>query len=261
MPRSKSKSSTKVMTVQAVKDIVREEMKETQEEKIAVIGEANTTVDTPNIPSGDVSASSNFVRLFPNISQGTGQYNRRVGNEIRLRELSIEMLLSYATQTGQNNYRDQAIGVRVMILRQKDNNDYNGFVEDAQTSKLLENGSIVSPGPSNFSGTTINLCQKINREQFSVKYDKVHYMERAREFSSDSTTRQFYTPPRPKFVKKRLTFGKKGLKLTFGDSSSESPTGFPYLLVIGYASSIDSGSASNNLIEYTYSAKAKFTDA
>lgn len=256
-PKGKGKQTL----AKKVKAIVRDELKETQEMKIAVIGEANTTVDTPSIPSGDVSASSNFVRLFPNISQGTGQYNRRVGNEIRLRELSLEMLLSYGVQTGSGNYRDQAVGIRVMILRQKDNNDYNGFVEDSQTSKLLENGSIVTPGPSNFSGTTINLCQKINREQFSVRYDKVHYIERAREFNSGGGQLQFNTPPRPKFVKHTLRFGKKGLKLTYGNSASESPTNFPYLLVIGYASSIDSGVASNNLVEYTYSAKAKFTDA
>lgn len=255
------KGKGKQTLAKKVKAIVRDELKETQEMKIAVIGESNTTVDTPNIPGGDVSASSNFVRLFPNISQGTGQYNRRVGNEIRLRELSIEMLLSYATQSGTGNYRDQAVGVRVMILRQKDNNDYNGFVEDAQTTKLLENGSVVTPGPSNFSGSTINLCQKINREQFSVRYDRVHYMERAREINASGSQLQFNTPHRPKFVKHTLRFGKKGLKLTYGNSDSEAPTNFPYLLVIGYASSIDSGTPASSLIEYTYSAKAKFTDA
>eukprot|EP01047_Picozoa_sp_COSAG01_P144091 COSAG01_NODE_75869_length_192_cov_27.247312_1_plen_44_part_10 len=32
------------------------------------------------------------------------------------------------------------------------------------------------------SGTTFNLLQKINRDQFSVRYDKVLYMKRSREF-------------------------------------------------------------------------------
>lgn len=249
--------------VKNVKAIVREELKDEVEEKVAVIGFANEAVDTARIPSGNVAASSNFVKLMPLIQQGTGQYNKRVGNEIRLKHIDIKMLLQYvdADSTTTTNYIDQNIGVRVMILRQKDNNDQNGFIGDAQTDKLIENGSIIAPGPSNFSGTTINLVQKINREQFSVRYDKVFYMDRARRFNDGSSQLQFNRPPRPVVMSKRLTFGKKGLKLTFGNGASESPTNFPYVMVIGYASSESATVPSNNLIEYSYTSNATYTDA
>ena len=222
----------------SVKAIVQKELTEEAEEKTAVIGLSSVSVATPQIPSGNVGSSSNFVKLFPLITQGLGQYNQRVGNEIRLKHLDIKMLLQYLAADGgeDNNYVNQNIGIRVMILRQKDDNDYNQFLADAQTSKLMENGSVVSPGPSNFAGTTINLLQKINRDQFSVRYDKVHYMTRSRRFNDGANQLQFNRPPRPTVVSKRLTFGKKGLKLTFGNGASDSPTNFPYVMAIGYAS-------------------------
>lgn len=247
-----------------VKEVVREELQDELEEKCAVIGFANESIDTAAIPSGNVSASSNFIKLLPNIPQGDGQYNNRTGNEIRLKDIDITMLLQYNdgdSADGPTNYIDQTVGVRVMILRQKDNNDQVGFVEDAQTTKLLENGSIITPGPSNFSGTTINLVQKINREQFSVRYDKVFYLERARRFNDGSGALQFNRPARPQVMKHKLKFGKNGLKLTFGDAASENPTNFPYVLVLGYASTESGTVPSNNLLQYTYTANASYTDA
>lgn len=250
--------------VKKVKEVVREEMRDELEDKVAVIGFANQSIDTAAIPSGDVSASSNFIKLLPNISQGLGQYNNRCGNEIRLKELDITMLLQYNegdSHDGPTNYIDQTVGVRVMILKQKDNNDQVGFVEDAQTSKLLENGSIISPGPSNFSGTTINLVQKINREQFAVRYDKVFYLERARRFNDGANQLQFNRPSRPAVMKHKLRFGKQGLKLTFGNAASENPTNFPYVLCLGYCSTESGSVPSNNLLQYTYTSNAVYTDA
>jgi hypothetical protein len=58
-----------------------------------------------------------------------------------------------------------------------------------------------------------------------------------------------------------LKFGKQGLKLTFGDGASENPTNFPYIMVLGYASTTGQDVPSNNLIRYSYSATANYTDA
>jgi len=259
MPKKGSVGSKRF--VKNVKTIVREELKDELEDKVGVIGFANEKIDTAAIPHGDVATSSNFIKLLPFISQGLGQYNNRIGNEIRLKHIDIKMLLQYADAAGSGNYRDQSVGIRVMILRQKDNNDSVGFIEDAQTDKLLENGSIIAPGPSNFSGTTLNLVQKINREQFSVRYDKVFYMDRAREFNTGANTYVFNRPPRPTIMSHRLTFGKQGLKLTYGNAASENPTNFPYVMVLGLASTMDATAPSNNIVEYSYTANATYTDA
>jgi len=135
-------------------------------------------------------------------------------------------------------------------------------LSDFQGTKLLENGNQVTGGPSDFNGRTLNLFQKINREQFAVRYDKIFYMDRAVMLNNTSTQNiAFNRPPRPVVMKHRLTFGKQGLKLTFGNVASLEPTNFPYFLVMGYVSTIDSAAPSNNIIKYSLSANAKYTDA
>ena len=238
-----------------VKQIVRNEAV-IGERKTAVIGLTDEAVDTPNIPNGDVSASSNFVKIMPTISQGTRQYNNRVGNEIRLKSLDIKMLMNLKDANASvQNSTDSSLGIRVMILRQKDQNS-EGVIYDFQGNKLLENGVIGTPGPAPFNGETFNLCQKVNREQFSVRYDKVFYLDSPYRLSNSTAL-----PPKTKVMQHTLRFGKQGLKLTFGDALSDIPTNFPYIMVIGYASTISSLTPSADLIRYSYSANANYTDA
>jgi len=204
---------------------------------------------------------------LPEISQGLGQYNERIGNEIRLKNMDITLLLQWNygavfPEPSVFDYKDSTVGIRVMILRQKDNNDSGGALANFQGTKLLENGNLVTPGPSDFNGRTLNLFQKINREQFSVRYDKTIYMDRSVMINNTSVQNIAYNrPPRPAVIKHRLTFGKKGLKLTFGNVASTEPTNFPYFLVMGYVSTIDSAAPSNNILKYTVSSNATYTDA
>lgn len=246
----------------SVKAIVRDELQEELEDKVAVIGMTDVDLDTAAIPNGNVAASSNIVRIFPLISQGDSQYNERIGNEIRLKHLDIKMLINYGlANLSTSNNEDTSLGVRVMILRQKDENASTGAVENFQGNKLLENG-LASGSPAPFTGATFNLLQKINREQFSVRYDKVHYIDATYRYSGGGTNvTQSFFPPKSKIISKRLTFGKNGLKLTYGDGASTNPTNFPYLMVIGVASTVSTSVPSNNLLRYSYSANATYTDA
>ena len=240
-----------------VKEIVREEIQDETENKVAVIGLTDTDVQTASIPTGDVAASANFIKIMPLIQQGTAQYNNRVGNEIRLKSLDIKMLLNTAnSQASTQTLADAGLGVRVMILRQKDQNSQLGVISDFQGDKLLENGAIISPGPSSFAGETWNLVQKINREQFSVRYDKVFYLDTPYRLSNSTAL-----PPKTKVMSHTLRFGKQGLKLTFGSGASENPTNFPYIMVIGYASTTSSNVPTANGVRYSYSANANYTDA
>lgn len=243
-----------------VQQIVREELQDELENKVAVVG-AMQQPFTAAIPVGDVLSSTNFIKLLPLIQQGDGQYNSRVGNEIRLKSLDIKMLLQYRDGAGEDDYKDQSLGIRVMILRQKDDNTQEGALGNFQGDKLLENGAVVTAGPGPFSGGTINLLQKINREQFAVRYDKVHYIDRSRFYNSLTDTFVFNKPSRPTVISHKMTFGKNGLKLTYGNGASESPTNFPYFMVIGMASTFINTSPSSNIVNYTYSSNADYTDA
>lgn len=247
-----------------VKDIVRSELQEELEEKVAVIGANSEAIVTSAIPNGNVTGSTNLWPLFPVISQGTGQYNRRTGNEISLKSLDLMGLINFRDGDGgstQANYRNNTLGIRVMILKQKDMNSYQNTIEDFQGNKLLENGEISTPGPAAFTGTTFNLLQKINRDQFSVRYDKVLYMKRSREFNSGSTQLQFNQASHPVTFKKRLTFGKNGLKLTYGKGTDGTATNFPYVLVLGIASTADATVPDGALVEMSYTSSCKYTDA
>lgn len=259
MPR-KSKN-----TKRAIKEIVREELQNELEDKVAVIGMNDVNIPTPSIPNGDVATSANIVRIFPLISQGDGQYNERIGNEIRLKNLDIKMLLNYGlAQNSTGDNEDAEVGVRVMILKQKDQQSASGVVGDFQGNKLLENGlTALSAGPAQFTGETFNLLQKINREQFTVKYDKTFYLAAPyRQSTSGATTvSQSFLPPRCKVMSHRMTFGKSGLKLTYGNGTSTDPTNFPYFIAVGYASTVSSSVPSNNIIRYSYTANCKYTDA
>jgi len=238
-----------------VKEIVRDEIAEEAENKVAVLGLTNTPINTAAIPHGDVSSSTNFVKLMPLIQQGLGQYNNRVGNEIRLKSLDIKMLLNF-DRAFIGSIENSSVGVRVMILRQKDQNSQTGLISDFQGDKLMEHGAVLNPGPASFTGNTWNLVQKINREQFSVRYDKVFYLDCPFRQASGIAL-----PPKTKVMSHTLRFGKQGLKLTFGNAASESPTNFPYVMVLGLASTISDQIPENNLVEYSYSANANYTDA
>lgn len=248
----------------SVKQLIRDELQDELEDKCAVIGFNDVDLNSA-IPNGNVTSSPNIVRIFPVISQGDGQYNERVGNEIRLKYLDIKMLINFALaelSTDQN--QNTAVGVRVMILRQKDQNSAVGAVEDFQGNKLLENGlTAASAGPSSFTGETFNLLQGINREQFAVRYDKVHYIEanyRQQSGGATAVTQSFFAP-KCAVMEKRLTFGKNGLKLTYGSASSTDPTNFPYILVMGVASTVSASVPSNQLMRYSISCNAGYTDA
>lgn len=259
----KSKNTKKSMNfTKKVQDIVRDEMQEELEEKHALIGESNTRITSASIPTGNVAGFTNFVRLLPEITQGDGQYNERVGNEIRLKHLDITMLLQYTA--GEDfptpvDYQDSSVGVRVMILRQKDDNAFAGAIANFQGNKLLENGP--AGGPASYNALTFNNLQKINREQFAVRYDKTFYIDRTVGYNESGGQLAFNRPPRPVVMKHRLTFGKEGRKLTFGDAASTEPSNFQYFMVLGYASTIDNIAPNDGILQYSYSANSEYTDA
>ncbi len=254
MPNTKGKRGKSF--IKKVQAIVRDEIQEESENKVAVLGLTNTPINSAQIPNGDVSASTNFVKLMPLIQQGLGQYNNRVGNEIRLKSLDIKMLMNYDRTFLGANPQNASVGVRVMILRQKDENSQQGLIGNFQGDKLMEHGTVINPGPASFTGNTWNLVQKINREQFSVRYDKVFYLDIPFQAATGTAL-----PPKSKVMSHTLRFGKQGLKLTFGNAASESPTNFPYVMVLGYASTTSSIVPDDNIIDYSYSASANYTDA
>ena len=265
MPPKSAKSSYRFK--KNVVSIVREELKEVIEEKQALISYDNTTLNA-NIPSGDVQSSFNYMRLlgpidqvsYAQTAQDQGGYNIRIGDEVMLKHLDIKGFVSMndLTLANQQNCR---IGVRVMILKQRDENTDLGFVSNSHADKLLMNGELAIPGPGSFTGRPLNCIQDINRDLYAVRYDKTFYLAQAYDGDGQATNNQGPVKPTLKFFKHKMTFGKRGLKLKYTDGNSDTPNNFPYVMVVGYTNLVDNAAATNGQVNITMSSVATYTDA
>lgn len=273
MPRTKTTARKPTARFEKnVKDIVREELKEEIERKKALVSYDNITLNSA-IPSGDVASSMNYMRILGPIDQVSyalptatageqGGYNFRVGDEISLKDVDIKGFVSYADLTI-NQQINTRIGVRVMILRQRDENTDVGFVANSHADKLLMNGELSVPGPGSFSGRPLNLIQEINRDLYAVRYDKTFYLNQSLQINGTTNVNRSTggTEHTLKFFQHKLTFGKGGLKLKYTDGNSDTPNNFPYVLVVGYTNLVDDAAAGNNQINITMSSVATYTDA
>jgi hypothetical protein len=257
-----------------VKQIVQEQMAVEIENKHAITDYRSISIKR-SIPSGVVlNGQGNFFKLLPEIDQSpTGEagraYNTRIGNEINLKSLSITGALNYTnSNVAQNVYENGKIALRVMILRAKEANDVDLLFDNMPTNQLIRFGdqSFGNPnGPKPFGGQDLDAFRDINRDIFSVRYDKVFYLDAPVLLPGAGAGAEVdlsVVPSRSKIFKHELTFGKHGLKLKYSASDDIQANNFPYFMVMGY-SSMSSGSAlpDDDLATVSLSCVSTYTDA
>lgn len=268
MPRPKGKKNTNLL--KEVKDIVRKEIAEEIEEKNAITQYNNVFLQS-SIPTGVVlNGQGNFFKLIPEIFQSTtgsagSAYNERIGNEITLKEVDIHGFLN-SRQDLVNlaaNPENVKLAVRVMILRAKEINDQEVLFDNMPTDTLIRFGeqSTGFGGPVSYQGLPLDSFRDINRDTFSVKYDKVHYMNGPTLFPGTTNPDVSQIPSALKMFRHKLKFGKRGLKLKYSASTDTQPNNFPYFMVVGYSSMSANAVPSNNLCAMTLNISSKFTDA
>ena len=103
----------------------------------------------------------------------------------------------------------------------------------------------------------------INRDAFAVRYDKVHYLNAPVEIPGGATLSSDFgvVPSGLKLFRKKLKFGKNGMKLTFSNQQDNESENFPYILLVGYSSLSGVSRPNNNLIDMSITCSAKYTDA
>lgn len=269
MPRTKGVKSTKRFE-KSVKDIVRKEISDELEEKNAIT-QYNNVLMRSAIPSGIVlNGQGNFFKLIPEIFQSTtgsagSAYNERIGNEITLKEIDIhgflnsrQDIVNLATQP-----ENVKLAVRIMILRAKEVNDQEILFDNMPTDTLIRFGeqSTGFGGPTPYLGNPLDSFRDINRDTFSVKYDKVHYLNGPTLFPGTSNPDVSQNPSALKIFRHKMRFGKKGLKLKYSVSTDTQPNNFPYFMVVGYSSMSANSTPSNNLCAMTLNVSSKYTDA
>lgn len=269
MPRPKGKNSKRFE--KNVKEIVRQEIAEEIEEKHAIT-EYESIFLKRDIPAGVVlNGQGNFFKILPEIDQSppTGEagraYNTRIGNEICLKSIDLNGYLSYAnSNAAQTDYENAKLAVRVMILRAKEVSDQELLFDNMPTDTLLRFGSQSATGgngPTNFTGFPLDSFRDINRDTFSVRYDKVIYLDAPVILPGSTQPDITVVPSRSKLFKHRLKFGKSGLKLKYSAQADVNPNNFPYFMVVGYSSVSSTGQPDNNLVRMTLSSVGTYTDA
>ena len=255
-----------------VKEIVQKELSDEIEYKHCITEYSSIPINAA-IPFGTVlNGQGNFFKLMPQIVQSnpgaSGRaYNNRVGNEITLKHLDVDMFLDYPPQLVNNLTADpqnQKLAVRVMILRAKEINDQELLFDNMPTDTLVRFGNQTGgvSGPTFFGGLPLDSVREINRDTFAVRYDKVHYINAGQSIFPGTTNPDVAVNPSGlKMIQHRLKFGKKGLKLKYSAKVDEQPNNFPYFMVIGYSSMSANAVPSNGLIQATVNITGAYTDA
>jgi len=269
MPRPKGVKNTKRFE-KSVKDIVRKEISDELEEKHAITEYSNVPIN-PAIPGGTVlNGQGNFFKLIPEIFQSsTGSagsaYNERIGNEINLKEMDIHGFLNSKQDIVNLVSQPQNIklAVRIMILRAKEVNDQELLFDNMPTDDLIRFGQQATGagGPIPYQGLSLDSFRDINRDTFSVRYDKVHYLNGPTLFPGTTNPDVSQIPSSLKIFRHKLKFGEKGLKLKYTASTDTQPNNFPYFMVIGYSSMSANAVPSTGLVQTTFNISSTYTDA
>jgi len=270
MPRIPRKKQNKKQNFDSrVKAIVVKEIQEELEEKHAITEYSNIAL-LPSIPSGIVlNGQGNFFKLLPEIFQSTtgsagSAYNERIGNEICLKELDIHGFFNYDTLVNTAiNPENAKIALRVMILRAKELNDQELLFDNMPTDSLIRLGeqSTGIGGPVPYVGLPLDSFRDINRDTFAVRYDKVHYMNGPVIQPGTTNVNTSLVPSALKIFRHKMTFGERGLKLKYSNSSDTQANNFPYFMVIGYSSMSANAVPGNNVCRATLQISSKYTDA
>ncbi len=253
-----------------VKEIVKKQISHEVEEKHAIT-EYEAINLRRSIPSGVVfNGQGNFFKILPEIDQSptaeAGKaYNTRIGNEICLKSIDLNGYLSYAnSNVAQIDYENAKLAVRVMILRAKEVSDQELLFDNMPTDTLLRFGqqsATGANGATSFTGFPLDSFRDINRETFSVRYDKVFYLDAPVILPGSSQPDITVVPSRSKMFRHKLTFGNNGIKLKYSNQSDVNPNNFPYFMAVGYTSMSSSIAPDNQLVTMTLSSVGTYTDA
>lgn len=227
-------------------------------------GDVANAVIPAQRPNG---VNSNYFQLLPAISQSVSgeaarKYNSRVGNELLLKSIHIKGFLEYDLSFSQDVLpANKKLLVRLMIVSQKRAGNYSTAFTNI-SDRMLTNGFNAGENTGPFTGATINGVQEINRDVFTVHYEKKIYMTAPVLLPGTTSPDVGVNPSTIKFIDKKINFGgKSGKKLTFANSGATIPENFAPFIVIGYSSCSANAVPSNGLVSFTYNSIANYSDA
>lgn len=225
-----------------------------------------TVVQLDNVAfNSGISSSGDVNLLVDSISQGTDD-GQRIGSSIRGQKLQIKGHMQLVSIPTTNIQGSQQAGVispncrvaaRLMMVQPK------SFLTPAQAVAqftnwgpyLLDNGVATQA----FIGNTKDLYLDLNRDQVTVMYDKVHYLNISQQYTPGLTSSSAVPMTgSTKFFQKTINLRNKLIR--FGDLNNQ-PTNYAPVILIGYAH-ID-GTSPDTLttaIQMSYVSKLTYED-
>lgn len=145
--------------------MVKRQISRTLENKSVGFVVENAVLHNSPITSADCEP------LVGEIAQGTDQFNR-VGDRIKPKSLVVRGTIALNGSSITGGYTQVPLRVRVMILAQKDLKvGAQVLAGGIDTNHLLE-PNIAAANETDFSGATINALYPVNKDLFTVYYDK-----------------------------------------------------------------------------------------
>lgn len=198
--------------------------------------------------NGAVNSDSEFYTLLPGVAQGSDTHNR-IGDQIRGKYLEVKGHVQFllATDTDANC----RIAVRLMVVSNKTTPSYYASNATVGYSKLLSaNGS-----NQQYAGDILSSYLPINREAFTVHYDRIHYMSISQLYHAAATDIEVARDTRytTKFFTVRIPCKKL---MHFADGAAY-PSNFNPQICLGYAH-VDGSAADTAETQVTLTWVSKF---
>jgi len=204
-----------------------------------------------------ISGAGDILQIIPNMFNGT-EVNERVGDKVNLKSHNIRGYFRIVPNTAAANYKFGNVAVRQMVLSLKTISNYDAVVADPTlANKLLgllrKGGTTVS-----FQGLVSDVMCEINREVFTVHYDKVYHIKTDYNMTAIGAT----TQDTLRMFNINMKVKNKQLKYSDDVSTSLLPTNYGCFMVFGYCYMDGSlpDTAATNLQVY-YSSVMKYEDA
>lgn len=218
--------------------------------------EVKTVIYSPNTTTFNqyINSTGDCLRLIPPIAQGTTGVTR-IGDMVNLKSLHVRGVITLG-DLAYELVQNCRIGVRVMIVRAKRYMDWNVATSQFGTdyTKLLEGST------NGFGGYLYDFTTPINKDFFSVIYDRRFYLSRS--LTNAPTTTSYVLDKSYCAFSKKLNFHRRKLQYDSSTNSSTDPINYPYFMLCSYVKLDGSAPALGGTtgINFQYTTTAKFTD-
>lgn len=182
-----------------------------------------------------IDSAGDMIQIIPNIAKSVNE-NGRIGNQICAKSLKIKGFLRFLPQsnTTVNTTHYGHVGIRIMILTLKSAGNYTSALQQSSSlnSLLQKGGTTVA-----FTGAISDLYAPINRELFTVHFNKVYYVTQSYVFTGDNITNPKVAIDVSKLVKFfniNIKCKNKILKYDSALSSDLLPSNLGMFLCAGY---------------------------